>query len=140
MSSSTIQDAEAQHLLQHDPEDGYEMTTLHGETSAMGKDSRPGSASGKQSEYGEDAMSQEEGLLMGISEAGTLSTDPVYEAKARVLNHAVSPLFIHVTIELTRCRSKRLEWDGINGSSLSLLDLAGQTIICGRLSPPSSVR
>lgn len=83
---SNIQDAEAQHLLQHDPDDGYEMTSVKGEPSIMGEDSTPGSPSRKRSESGEDAMSQE-GLL--IEYAATVSTDPVYEAKARVLNHAV---------------------------------------------------
>lgn len=93
MPSSAIQDAEAQHLLQQDPDDGYELSTMNGEPSTMGKDSRPESLSGKQSEAGEDAaVSQEEGLLIGIHDGGTLSTDPVYEAKARILNAAVHPL------------------------------------------------
>lgn len=61
---------------------------------------------------------------------GTL--DPVYEAKARVLNHAVSvPLYLEEVTLLTKDRSKILEWAGINGSSSSLWALAGQTIISG---------
>jgi hypothetical protein len=83
---SIIQDAEAQHLLQHDLDDGYEMTSVKGEPSIMGEDSTPGSPSRKRSKGGEDVVSQE-GLL--IEHAATFSTDPVYEAKARVLNHAV---------------------------------------------------
>jgi hypothetical protein len=83
---SIIQDAEAQHLLQHDPDDGYEMTSVKGEPSIMGEDSTPGSPSRKRSEGGGDGVSQERLL---IEHAGTVSTDPVYEAKARVLNHAV---------------------------------------------------
>ncbi len=83
---SIIQDAEAQHLLQHDPDDGYEMTSVKGEPLTMGDDRTPGSPSRKRSEVGDDAVSQE-GLL--IERAATISTDPVYEAKARVLNHAV---------------------------------------------------
>ncbi len=83
---SIIQDTEAQHLLQHDPDDGYEMTSVKGESSVIGEDSMPGSPSRKRIESGEDAVSQE-GLL--IEYVATVSTDPVYEAKARVLNHAV---------------------------------------------------
>jgi hypothetical protein len=97
MPTSTIRDAEAQHLLQHDPEEGYEMNSISGEPSKMGEDSLDGSPSSspsrKQSENGEDAASQEEGLVVGIQETGTVSTDPVYEAKARVLNAAVRSLF-----------------------------------------------
>ena len=73
-------------VLQHDPDDGYEMTSVKGGPSIMREDSTPGSPSRKRSESGEYAVSQE-GLL--IEYAATVSTDPVYEAKARVLNHAV---------------------------------------------------
>jgi hypothetical protein len=93
MPTSTIRDAEAQHLLQHDPEEGYEMNSINGEPSKMGEDSLDGSPSRKRSENGEDAASQEEGLVVGIQQTGIVSTDPVYEAKARVLNAAVRPLF-----------------------------------------------
>jgi hypothetical protein len=130
MPSSIIRDAEAEHLLQHDPDDGYEMTSVNGEPSKMGGGSTPRTPSRKGSESDADAMSQEEGLL--IEDSGTVSTDPVYEAKARVLNHAVHPPSTHVIAELTFCRSKRLAWVGINGSSLLLSDSAGQMTISGR--------
>ncbi|PMD14616.1 membrane transporter [Hyaloscypha hepaticicola] len=55
----------------------------------MGEDPTPGSPSRKRIESGEDAVSQE-GLL--IEYAATVSTDPVYEAKARVLNHAIQEI------------------------------------------------
>ncbi len=91
MPTSIIREAEAQHLLQHDPEDGYEMSSINGEPSKIGDTSLPGSPSRKQSEDGRDGLSQEEGLVEGFRETGTISTDPVYEAKARVLNAAVCP-------------------------------------------------
>jgi hypothetical protein len=130
MPSSIIRDAEAQYLLQHDPNDGYEMTSVNGEPSKMGEDSAPGSPSRKGSESGTDAMSQEEGLL--TEDSGRVSTDPVYEAKARVLNHAVRLSSTYMTAELTFCRSKKLVWVGTNGNSLLSSDSAGQTTISGR--------
>lgn len=137
MQMSTIRDAEAQHLLQHDPEDGYEMHSMNGEPSKSEEHSLPGSPSGKHSGSGEDAATQEEGLLMGIQEVGTFSTDPVYEAKARVLNAAVRQIVsTNAEARLTLLRSRRLVWDGINGSCLLLSDLAGPMIISGRLSRP----
>lgn len=58
--------------------------------------------------------------------------DPVYEAKARVLNHAVSTLTICIDITLKYLsRSKRSAWDGINGNSLSSSASAGQTTTFG---------
>jgi len=89
MPTSLNREAEAQHLLQNDSEDGYEMSSMNGEPSKMGKDSLPGSPSRKQSEDGGDGVSQEERLIVGIQEMGTVSTDPIYVAKARVLNAAV---------------------------------------------------
>jgi hypothetical protein len=91
MPASNIRDAEVQHLLQHNPEDGYEMNSMNGEPSKMNEDSLPGSPSSKQSEDGDNAASQER-LVLGVEETGTVSTDPVYEAKARVLNAAVRHL------------------------------------------------
>lgn len=89
MSTSSLRDAEAQHLLHNDPDDGYEMTSVNGEPSTLGESSPPASPKGKHDESREDSISQEEGLLMGVDDAGTATIDPVYEAKARVLNHAV---------------------------------------------------
>jgi len=100
MPTSVNREAEAQHLLQHDPEDGYEMSSMNGEPSKMGEGSLSGSPSRKQSEDGGDGVSQEEGLVMRIEGTGTVSTDPVYEAKARVLNAAVCVLYLHVMSRL----------------------------------------
>lgn len=68
---------------------------------------------------------------------GTL--DPVYEAKARVLNHAVCTNLYRENSKLTRSRFKKLGWGGTSGNCSSSLVLVGQTTISGRLSPLSSV-
>lgn len=49
------------------------------------------------------------------------SIDPVYEAKAQVLNKAVNfaPQFDYLSVANSN-RSKKLAWDGTNGSSSSL--------------------
>jgi hypothetical protein len=55
---------------------------------------------------------------LGVNDAGVIpkgTIDPVYEAKARVLNHAVCVPTI-IGVRLTNFRSKRLEWDGTNGN------------------------
>jgi hypothetical protein len=96
MSISSPRHAEAQHLLPHDSDDGYEMSAVNGESSTLGEASPPASPRGKKhDESREDSISQEEGLLMGVDDAGTVTLDPVYEAKARVLNHAVR--LLHLT-------------------------------------------
>lgn len=69
--------------------------------------------------------------------------DPVYEAKARVLNHAVikpeaspkHPVIIGQLVAqiLIAPRSKKSGWGGISGSCSSSWGLAGQTTICGPL-------
>jgi hypothetical protein len=141
MPISALQDAEAQHLLQDDPNHGYEMTTMSGEPSTMGESSLSTKCPDLDAKGSEDSGSQEN-LLMGVVDAATLTVDPVYEAKARVLNNAV-PTYIfraHVTTQLTKFRYRRLVWAGTNGSCLSSSASAGQTIISGQLSPPSSVR
>ena len=46
------------------------------------------------------------------------TVDPVYEAKARVLNNAVCFEDILSGLNLTGCRSRKLVWDGINGNFL----------------------
>ncbi len=63
--------------------------------------------------------------------------DPVYEAKARVLNDAVSSAFSKLPARdtwLISNRFKRLVWAGINGSSSSSSASAGQVIIYGQSS------
>lgn len=64
------------------------------------------------------------------------SADPVYEAKARVLNRAVRDSLSHDQIlDINHhCRSKRWAWESTNGSCSSSLALDGPTIICGQLS------
>ena len=64
-----------------------------------------------------------ETLPSGVDDAGAIpkgQIDPVYEAKARVLNHAVSSisnfLLWYPKRMLTSCRFNRLAWAGINGS------------------------
>lgn len=67
--------------------------------------------------------------------------DPIYEAKARVLNEAVRSKILNTigstdkmdTNHVMLLRFKKLVWDGINGNYLSSLALAGQTIIYGQL-------
>lgn len=73
--------------------------------------------------------------------------DPVYEAKARVLNEAVSNLIYSRHMLITQImrgdeqhRFKKSVWAGINGNSSSLLDLAGQMITYGLSSLLLSVR
>jgi hypothetical protein len=61
-------------------------------------------------------------LPAGVDDASAIpkgQIDPVYEAKARVLNHAVrvTRLPTH-DITAHHHRFKRLVWDGINGNSL----------------------
>ena len=91
MPSSFLRDAEAQHLLQDEPEDGYEMTTMNGEPSTMGEPSSSTKSPETFAKVGEESMSQED-LLMGVDDAASVTADPVYEAKARVLNNAVCAL------------------------------------------------
>lgn len=94
---------------------------------------------------GDETESKEETSgLSGIDDLAAIpkgTIDPVYEAKARVLNHAVrsSSFVSRVHVMLISARFKKLAWDGINGNSSLLLDLAGRTTICGRLSPLSFV-
>lgn len=80
--------------------------------------------------------------------SGTI--DPIYEAKARVLNEAVRlitfnsiSLFLINLINTNRKKSfrfKRLVWDGINGNCSLSLALAGRMIIYGQLSHHSYVQ
>ena len=86
----------------------------------------------------DDVEPQVESQLVGAREdaaaipKGTL--DPVYEAKARVLNAAVRlpctpEALLH---ECSRdCRSKILVWDGTNGNSSSSWALDGPATIYG---------
>jgi hypothetical protein len=60
-----------------------------------------------------------------------VTIDPIYEAKARVLNNAVCLFSTSRDAIADFSRSRRSAWDGINGSSLALLDLAGLMTICG---------
>jgi hypothetical protein len=75
--------------------------------------------------------------IEGLSDAAALpkgTLDPVYEAKARVLNHAVGTSGRgHARNTDGGNRSKKLEWAGINGSSSSSLVSVGQTTIYGPL-------
>lgn len=61
--------------------------------------------------------------------------DPVFEAKARVLNHAVRSPSYPVPWQSwpadLSSRSKISAWDGTNGSSSSSSDLAGHRTISG---------
>jgi len=90
MPTSSLRDAEAQHLLYQNPEDGYEMTSS-GEPSNMNDSSPTGNPNiaAKKVADGEDSDSQEEEFAMGIDDRTTLAIDPVYAAKAKILNDAV---------------------------------------------------
>jgi hypothetical protein len=55
---------------------------------------------------------------LGANDASAIprgTIDPVYEAKARVLNHAVCSIFRFINTP-DDYRFKKLVWDGINGS------------------------
>ena len=83
-----------------------------------------------------------EDYAIGVDDASAIpkgTIDPVYEAKARVLNRAVwwSPRRCRSTDLLARF--KILAWDGINGSYSSLSGLVGLATIYGRSSLRSFV-
>jgi len=61
------------------------------------------------------------------------SIDPVYEAKARVLNNAVGIAEVGSSAQLMRSRFKRLVWDDTIGNCSLLLDSDGPTITSGLL-------
>lgn len=76
-------------------------------------------------------------VAWGVDDVGAIpkgTIDPVYEAKARVLNRAVSlqPALVE-RAQLTYCRSKTSGWDGINGSSSSLSGSDGLPTTSGPL-------
>jgi hypothetical protein len=106
------------------PNDGieYELLTMSHDPEAS-RVEEPVTV-GKSTAINEETNSKAEvGSLSGIDDVAAIpkgTIDPVYEAKARVLNHAVGfPRSSHVTAILTFSRSKRLEWASITGSSLS---------------------
>lgn len=69
------------------------------------------------------------------------TVDPVYERKARVLNHAVTRMIsLSRDSSLTFFRFRKLAWDGTSGNCSLWLDSVGRTTICGQLSLLSSVR
>jgi hypothetical protein len=79
---------------------------------------------------------------LGINDAGVIpkgTLDPVYEAKARVLNRAVSSSSYDVCARPDKSRFRISAWAGINGSCSSLLDSDGRMTTFGPSSPVSSV-
>jgi hypothetical protein len=63
-----------------------------------------------------------EALPSGVDDAGAIPKghiDPVYEAKARVLNHAVSVItLLPMWFATHHLRFKKLAWAGISGNCL----------------------
>jgi len=101
---------------------GYELLTMSNDVEASQVD-EPESVGKSTAINDETNPKAEVGSLSGINEVAAIpkgTIDPVYEAKARVLNHAVSfQPSPHVTAILISSRSKRLEWASIIGSCLS---------------------
>jgi hypothetical protein len=66
------------------------------------------------------AEPRDDDIALGIQDESAIpkgTLDPVYEAKARVLNRAVCIRWA-MSIALTSARFKILAWDGINGNCL----------------------
>lgn len=108
--------------------------------------SNPDTLQGERKAYGSfnDDDARRDSLAETTDDEGIIpkdALDPVYEAKARVLNRAVSTLASppRGVFDRDLFRFKILAWEGISGNYLSSSDLDGLAIICGPLSRRSSL-
>lgn len=107
------------------PRDGIEYELLDmSHNDASGVDG-PSATDKSAADVSHDASSKAEASsLRGVDDVAAIpkgTIDPVYEAKARVLNHAVGHTAAHVLwVTLTLCRFKKLGWGSTTGNCSSL--------------------